>query len=98
MQHHRLSDATATALADAGLSVDDVRRIIALALDEDFADGPDVTTNSTVPVDHVSRARFVSRSAGCIAGVLVVRAVLEMVCSSDALSFESESQIGRAHV
>ena len=94
MQHHRLSDATATALADAGLSVDGVRRVIAQALDEDFADGPDVTTNSTVPADHVSRARFVSRSAGCIAGVLVVRAVLEMVCSSEALSFESESRDG----
>ena len=69
MQHRQLSDATARALHDAGLSVDDVRRVIARALDEDFADGPDVTTNSTVPADHTSRARFVSRANGCVAGV-----------------------------
>ena len=88
MQHRQLSDATARALHEAGLSVDDVRRVIARALDEDFADGPDVTTNSTVPADHVSRARFVSRANGCVAGVPIARAVLEMMCSAEALTFE----------
>ncbi|NBS28615.1 MAG: nicotinate-nucleotide diphosphorylase (carboxylating), partial [Actinobacteria bacterium] len=94
MQHHRISDTTARALHDAGLSVDEVRRVIARALDEDFADGPDVTTNSTVPAEHVSRARFVSRAEGCVAGVPVARAVLEMVCSPDALAFESVAEDG----
>ena len=88
MQYRQLSDTTARALSDAGLSVDEVRRVIARALDEDFADGPDVTTNSTVPADHVSRARFVSRADGCVAGVPVARAVLEMMCSAEALTFE----------
>jgi nicotinate-nucleotide pyrophosphorylase (carboxylating) len=83
MQYQRISDATASALTSAALSVDEVRRVIARALDEDFADGPDVTTNATVPAEHVSRARFVSRAQGCIAGVPIARAVLEMMCSAD---------------
>ena len=88
MQYQRISDTTASALTSAGLSVDEVRRVIARALDEDFADGPDVTTNATVPAEHVSRARFVSRAQGCIAGVPIARAVLEMMCSADSLRFE----------
>lgn len=88
MQYQRISDATASALTSAGLSVDEVRRVIARALDEDFADGPDVTTNATVPAEHVSRARFVSRAQGCVAGVPIARAVLEMMCSADSLKFE----------
>jgi len=47
-----------------------------------------VTTNATVPAEHVSRARFVSRAQGCIAGVPIARAVLEMMCSADSLRFE----------
>ncbi len=88
MQYQRISDATASALTSTGLSVDEVRRVIARALDEDFADGPDVTTNATVPADHVSRARFVSRAHGCVAGVPIARAVLEMMCSAESLNFE----------
>jgi nicotinate-nucleotide pyrophosphorylase (carboxylating) len=88
MQYQRISDATASALTSTGLSVDEVRRVIARALDEDFADGPDVTTNATVPADHVSRARFVSRAQGCVAGVPIARAVLEMMCSAESLNFE----------
>jgi len=88
MQYQRISDATASALTSAGLSIDEVRRVIARALDEDFADGPDVTTNATVPADHVSRARFVSRAQGCVAGVPIARAVLEMMCSAESLNFE----------
>ena len=88
MQYQRISDTTASALTSAGLSVDEVRRVIARALDEDFADGPDVTTNATVLAEHVSRARFVSRAQGCVAGVPIARAVLEMMCSADSLNFE----------
>lgn len=89
MNYHRISDSTARALHDAGLDVDEVRRVIARALDEDFSDGPDVTTNSTVPADHTSRARFVSRADGCLSGVPVACAVMEMVASPETVTIES---------
>ena len=52
MQHHQLSDATAQRLVASGLVLDDVRRLIAVALDEDLKNGHDVTTNSTVPASQ----------------------------------------------
>ena len=44
MQYHQLSDATAQRLLASGLVLDDVRRLIAVALDEDLKNGHDVTT------------------------------------------------------
>lgn len=85
MQYHPLSDATARAIVAAGLTTDEVRRVIARALDEDFAHGPDVTTNATVPADLTSLARFVSRASGCVAGLPLALATLEMVCSPQAV-------------
>ncbi len=80
MQHHQLSDATARQLVANALVVDDVRRFIAVALDEDLRNGPDVTTNATVSVTQRSTGAFVTRASGCIAGIDVAIAVLEMVC------------------
>lgn len=94
MNYHRLSDSTARALDAAGLGLDDVRRVIARALDEDFSDGPDVTTNSTVPLDHSSRARFVSRGVGCLAGIPIACAVIEMVASPELVTVESTMDDG----
>ena len=80
MSKHKLSSATAAALVGAGLQVKDVQRVIKAALREDLGAGPDVTTQSTVPKDQRSKAVFASRSAGCIAGIDIAVAVLEMVC------------------
>ena len=80
MRTHKLSSATAAALVGAGLQVKDVQRVIKAALREDLGAGPDVTTQSTVPKDQRSKAVFASRSAGCIAGIDIAVAVLEMVC------------------
>ena len=80
MSKHKLSSATAAALVGAGLQVTDVQRVIKAALREDFGAGPDITTQSTVPKDQRSKAVFASRSAGCIAGIDIAVAVLEMVC------------------
>lgn len=57
--------------------------LIATALDEDLRYGPDVTTLATVPADTVAEARIVSREAGVIAGVPVVRAVFDLVIGGD---------------
>jgi len=80
MRTHKLSSATAAALVGAGLQVKDVQRVIKAALREDLGAGPDVTTQSTVPKDQRSKAVFASRSAGCIAGIDIAVAVLELVC------------------
>jgi nicotinate-nucleotide pyrophosphorylase (carboxylating) len=81
-----LSPATEELLERGGLVVDEVRRVVSLALDEDLANGPDVTTDATVPALHRSTARFVSRQSGCLAGVPVAVAVIEMVAGADTLT------------
>ena len=83
MQYHQLSDATARQLLANNLVLDDVRRILAVALDEDLKNGHDVTTNSTVSANQRSTGVFATRMKGCIAGLDVAIAVLEMVCGSE---------------
>jgi len=85
MQHHQLSDSTAQQLVASGLVLDDVRRLVAVALDEDLKNGPDVTTNSTVAASQRSVGVFATRAHGCIAGLDIAVAVLEMVCGSESL-------------
>ena len=91
MRTHKLSSATAAALVGAGLQVKDVQRVIKAALREDLGAGPDVTTQSTVPKDQRSKAVFASRSAGCIAGVDIAVAVLEMVCGPKNVLVEKKA-------
>jgi len=91
MRTHKISSATAAALASAGLQVKDVRRVIKEALREDLGAGPDVTTQSTVPKDQRSRAVFATRSAGCIAGIDIAVAVLEMVCGQKNVLVEKKA-------
>lgn len=91
MRTHKLSSATAAALVGAGLQVKDVQRVIKAALREDLGAGPDVTTQSTVPKDQRSKAVFASRSAGCIAGIDIAVAVLEMVCGPKNVLVEKKA-------
>ena len=53
MHYHPISDATAQAIVDSGLTIDEVRRVIARALDEDFANGPDVTSSVSAWERHL---------------------------------------------
>lgn len=85
MRTHNISSATAVALASAGLQAKEVQRVINEALREDLGAGPDVTTQATVHKDQRSKAVFATRSAGCIAGLDVAVAVLEMVCGAKHL-------------
>jgi len=88
MLHHKLSDESAQQLIAAGLDVDTVRRLISVALDEDLHNGPDVTTNSTVPTHQRSSGVFASRQPGCIAGLAVAGAVFDMVCGAEQVVFK----------
>jgi nicotinate-nucleotide pyrophosphorylase (carboxylating) len=74
-----LTVTTAQTLADAGLDPLAVERLVTIALDEDLGGGVDVTSLATVPFDQQGVADFVARAPGVIAGLAVVRAVLEIV-------------------
>jgi len=87
MMHHKLSDDSAQRITAAGLEVDAVRRLISVALDEDLHNGPDVTTNSTVPAKQRSAGVFASRQTGCIAGLAIAGAVFDMVCGAENVVF-----------
>lgn len=58
---------------------DDVDALIRVALAEDLADGPDVTSVATIPADQVSQLDFAARQPGVIAGLEVSARVFEIV-------------------
>ncbi|MFT3715407.1 MAG: carboxylating nicotinate-nucleotide diphosphorylase [Gordonia sp. (in: high G+C Gram-positive bacteria)] len=64
--------------------------LISTALDEDLRYGPDITTLATVPPETVADAEIVSRQAGVIAGLPVVRAVFDLVIGSANYTVSSE--------
>lgn len=53
--------------------------LIKKALAEDLQGGSDVTSTSTIPIDSVSTADFVTRKDGVLAGIEMVKATLEEV-------------------
>ncbi|MDJ0466370.1 carboxylating nicotinate-nucleotide diphosphorylase [Streptomyces sp. H27-C3] len=77
-------------LVDAGLDPLQVEDIANVALAEDLADGPDVTTVATVPDDAVATGDFTAREAGVVAGLRVAEAVLSIVCTDE---FEVERHV-----
>jgi len=74
-----LTTTTASALRTVGLDPDVVERVVQAALAEDLADGVDVTSLATVPFDLEGVGDFTARAGGVVAGLPVVRAVLEVV-------------------
>jgi nicotinate-nucleotide pyrophosphorylase (carboxylating) len=62
-----------------GPDLDDLRRVVATALQEDLRYGPDATTEATVPAGAVAVGAFAARRAGVLAGVPAVIAVLDAV-------------------
>jgi nicotinate-nucleotide pyrophosphorylase (carboxylating) len=50
--------------------------------------GPDVTTNATVPAQQRSAGVFASRQTGCIAGLAIAGAVFDMVCGAEQVVFK----------
>jgi nicotinate-nucleotide pyrophosphorylase (carboxylating) len=74
-----LTDETAQALVSARLDPGEVETLVRRALEEDLDHGVDVTSLATVPFDLEGVADFVARAPGVVAGLGVVRAVLEIV-------------------
>lgn len=85
-----LDPALAQLLADAGLDPVEVEDIAHVALQEDLADGVDVTTVATIPEDAVATADFTAREAGTVAGLRIAEAVVSLVCTDE---FEVERHV-----
>ena len=62
-----------------GPDPDDLRRVVATALEEDLRYGPDATTEATVPADAIAVGAFAARRPGVLAGIPAVLAVLDAV-------------------
>jgi nicotinate-nucleotide pyrophosphorylase (carboxylating) len=85
---HPLSIDLIARLGAQGLDHAYVERVIADTVSEDLDGGVDVTSVATVPVEQRSVVTFGSRANGCLAGVDVAAAVVEMVCGPTASTFE----------
>ena len=72
-----ISDTTREALIAAGLRPNAIVAFAAACIDEDLDGGVDVTSVSTIDPGDISNAKFVIRTAGVLAGVPVLVAILE---------------------
>ncbi|OXM46566.1 nicotinate-nucleotide diphosphorylase (carboxylating) [Amycolatopsis thailandensis] len=77
-----LSPWVTKALAEHGLDVADVHRVVTTALAEDLRYGPDATTNATVPESAEALAELTPRTAGVVAGIPLALAVFDVVLGS----------------
>jgi nicotinate-nucleotide pyrophosphorylase (carboxylating) len=84
-----LTATTAAELTAAALDPDEIEALVRRALTEDLGGGVDVTSIATVPFDAEGIADFVARADGVVAGLPVVRAVLEVV-TDDSVIIESK--------
>jgi nicotinate-nucleotide pyrophosphorylase (carboxylating) len=91
-----LTATTAADLVAAGLDPAEIEAIVQRALAEDLGGGVDVTSVATVPFDAEGVADFVARADGVVAGLPVVRAVLEVV-TDDSVVIDQPATDG-AHV
>jgi nicotinate-nucleotide pyrophosphorylase (carboxylating) len=91
---HELSPATAQRLLAAGLDPAYVESLVRQTVLEDLAGGIDVTSVATVPVTQRSIATFGSRASGCLAGVDIAAAVVDVVCGPAASVFEQMKSDG----
>ena len=64
-------------LAWDGDTLDDARYLIRLAVREDLSNQQDWTTMATVPANAASVAEVVAREAGVVAGIGIIKAVLQ---------------------
>jgi len=76
---NEFSSSTVELLRRQGLEVDDVRRVVRTALEEDLRYGPDVTTEATVGTTAAVTGSVVSRQVGVFVGGGLALAVLDTV-------------------
>ena len=94
MKLHELSSATIERLTSSGLDAAYVESVVRQTVLEDLAGGIDVTSVATVPATQRSIATFGSRASGCLAGVDIAAAVIDVVCGAAASVFESMKSDG----
>lgn len=87
MEFHPLSHDVRRRLSDEGLDGDDVWDLVARTLREDLAGGDDVTSKACIEPRQRSRASFVARASGRIAGIDIAHAVFDVVCRPESLDF-----------
>ena len=88
MNLSQMSAGTSNRLREAGLDPVQVSSIIVATVEEDLDGGVDITSVSTVPASQRSVVTFGARAAGCLAGLDVACAVVEMVCGADNVTIE----------
>jgi nicotinate-nucleotide pyrophosphorylase (carboxylating) len=79
---------------DLDSDLEGAREVVRTALAEDLRYGPDATTEATVPAEAIAEAGFNTRRAGVVAGLPLVRLVLDEVLGADAYSVLSERTDG----
>lgn len=94
MQLHPLSDGTSQELARQGLDPVAIAELVVDSVNEDLDGGIDVTSVATVPIEQMGLARYGARAAGCISGLTVARAVIDVVCGPDRARFEAHRNDG----
>lgn len=88
MNLHSPSDLTIARLTSQGLDPTYVQRVIRDTVLEDLDGGIDVTSVATVPLEQRSVVTFGSRAKGCLAGLDIAIAAVEMVCGPFASNVE----------
>jgi nicotinate-nucleotide pyrophosphorylase (carboxylating) len=88
MDLYSLSPETVARLAAVGLNPLYIEDVVENTVLEDLDGGIDVTSVATVPVEQRSIATYGARADGCVAGLTIAAAVIEMVCGPHASTFE----------
>jgi nicotinate-nucleotide pyrophosphorylase (carboxylating) len=88
MNLHSPSEVTLSRLAAQGLSAEYVQQVIRDTVSEDLDGGMDITSVATVPLEQRSVVTFGSRANGCLAGLDIAIAAVEMVCGPTASNVE----------
>lgn len=80
-------------LLENGLNPELVQALIELALSEDLADGPDITSLATIDRASNATLNLVARTSGVMAGVNVAQLVFELLSDEFSIKvFASDGQ------
>ncbi|MEY4009613.1 MAG: nicotinate-nucleotide pyrophosphorylase [Actinomycetota bacterium] len=88
MELSPVSGDTSQRLAAAGLDPARIADIIGATVAEDLDGGVDITSVSTVPASQRSIVTFGARADGCLSGLDIACAVVEMVCGAGNVVIE----------
>ena len=88
MDMYSLTTETGALLVAGGLNPLYIEDVIENTILEDLDGGIDVTSVATVPFEQRSIAAFGTRAEGCVSGLVIAAAVVEMVCGPHASSID----------